>query len=92
LQAALREVAEEIGVELRAENGALIHTEAKGSAIYDIYLFRENVDLAKTVLQNGEVCAIKLVPFAELEAMAETGEIAEPLLYHIPLLRAQIGK
>lgn len=59
MQAALREVKEELGIELKEENGRLIDTVIHHDFINDIYLFEENhrIDLSKATcdeVQNAK--------------------------------------
>jgi isopentenyldiphosphate isomerase len=77
---ALREVNEEIGIDLKT-NGELIETVVLDDYIKDIYLFRENIDLSATTLESGSVIGIKWVTIEEFKAMEQNGEIIEPNLY-----------
>ena len=62
LKTALKETSEEIGVVLDTKNGQLFkqyslpHTDDNGSAFYDIWLFRQEVDISAIVLQPDETC------------------------------------
>jgi isopentenyldiphosphate isomerase len=95
---ALREVEEEIGIKLQKENGRLIDTirrtddikccrSCAARCIKDVYLFRENIDIKKTKLQETEVVDIKLVTIKEFDEMVKRDEIAEPILYDMEKLR-----
>jgi isopentenyldiphosphate isomerase len=80
---ALREVEEEIGIKLKKENGKLIFSK-KGKTIFkDTYLFRENISINDTTLQETEVVGIKLVAKEELLEMAKNHEIADPIVEDI---------
>ncbi len=62
LSAALREVREELGIELSAENGRIVkqytypHVTDDGAAHIDVWLFCQNVDINTVVLQKEETC------------------------------------
>ncbi len=64
LEAALREVEEELGIELKAENGGLLRRvrfDTEHPWIADIYHFKQEVDITKIVPQQGEVSEAKLM-------------------------------
>jgi len=80
---ALREVEEEIGIKLEKENGKLIYSKKREMDFKDTYLFKENIDINKTKLQENEVVNIKLVSKEELLEMVKNNEIAEPIIEDI---------
>jgi len=61
LAAALRETKEELGIALAPESGLLFkqygepHTNDDGTAFYDAWLFRQEVDISAVVCQPGEI-------------------------------------
>ena len=69
LTAAMREVREETGLVLRPENGALMRSRRGNEDFCDTWLFRQEFDLDRIVLQPGETCG----------AMAATREEILPL-------------
>jgi mutator protein MutT len=88
---ALREVEEEIGINLKNKNGKLIDTIVRMDYIKDVYLFIENVDRKEAKLQETEVIDIKWVTIKEFDEMAKKDEIAEPILYDMEKLRQIYG-
>lgn len=77
LDGALREVEEELGINLEVENGGLVrrvrfNTEHPWMA--DIYHFRQEVDITKLTLQQGEVSEAKLITKEEILKLIESGE------------------
>ena len=63
LTAALREVREEVGLELDPEDGVIYkeytypHSSGDGAAYNTVWVFRMEYDTADVVLQPGETCA-----------------------------------
>jgi 8-oxo-dGTP pyrophosphatase MutT (NUDIX family) len=92
LTGALREVEEEIGIKLNPKNGKLIFTRERENDFKDTYLFKENVNIEETILQETEVVKIKLVTYEELKEMVKTEEIAEPIWEDIRILEEYINK
>jgi isopentenyldiphosphate isomerase len=84
---ALREVEEEIGIKLKKENGKIIDTIIRKDDIKDIYLFKEDIKIEETKLQENEVIDIKWVTIEGFKEMAEAGEIAEPILYDMEKIK-----
>lgn len=83
LTAAIREVKEEIGVDLTAGNpGVLlaslsVRRDAPGySAHYDVYLYERDIPPEALVLQPEEVVDAKWADRAEYERMEAAGELA----------------
>ena len=54
--------------------------------IVDVFLFRENIELNKTRLQEGEVINIKWVEKEEIKNMFKRNEMVEPLKYVYELI------
>ena len=80
---ALREVEEEIGIKLKNENGKLIYTKKREMDFKDTYLFKENINIKETNLQEKEVINIKWVTKEELTEMVNNKEVAEPIIEDI---------
>ena len=79
LTSALREMREETGIELDPKNGRIVAQEqAWSDAFGDIWLFRQNFDLEKIVLQENETTAAKAVTRQEILRMIEAGEFIPP--------------
>ncbi|QDP40761.1 NUDIX hydrolase [Radiobacillus deserti] len=82
LQGVLREIKEEIGVNLDPNNATLLKTERRDQYhdFNDIWLFDQEVDLSETSLQPEEVMDIKWVSKDELNEMEEENLLV-PLVY-----------
>lgn len=77
LEAALREVKEEIGVELKTENGGLlrrIRFDTKHPWIGDIYHFKQDININEIIPQQGEVSEVKLMNKEEILEIIKRGD------------------
>lgn len=79
-QAAIREVKEEIGIDLDIENGERLFTVKFKRGFDDIWLVRQNVGIEELHLQEEEVAEAKWVSEAEIREMTRTGEFV-PFTY-----------
>lgn len=81
LQAALREVNEELGVDLNEYKGGLIYQAQREQTqdFYDVWLFRCDIDITELKLQSTEVVNAKWATKAELEKIYNNHEL-HPLL------------
>jgi 8-oxo-dGTP pyrophosphatase MutT (NUDIX family) len=92
LTAALREVKEELGLELSPEFGEFYtryrRNYPKGSqALCDVWVFRQSYSLEDLSPQKEEVSAIRTVTREELEAMADAGVFSKRYLYLPAMLK-----
>ncbi|MHC1694167.1 MAG: NUDIX domain-containing protein [Eubacteriales bacterium] len=78
LEAALREVREETGLTLNANNGGRVILQKReiqgGSDFCDIWLFIQQPDISCAVLQEGETCDIKWASQDTIRRMIVSGE------------------
>ena len=88
LTGAIREVREELGVNLSPEKGRLLFTEARqivaGVEFYDymyIWLFDYNGDFSLEDASTKEVAQARWMTADEIRDMAETGTLSPPLTY-----------
>ena len=87
MEAAIREVEEEIGIKLKEQDLHLICTfHGKGQVkenyianhIYDFYLVRkERIDMTKIKKQESEVAQIKLVTKQEVESLIQQEQVVK---------------
>ncbi len=86
---AIREIKEELGIDIIANQLKLIGIRQKRSQVSDsfinaefndVYLLRLSLDLNKITLQPDEVSAVKYVPLDEFKRMIKTND--ESLLMH----------
>ena len=74
LSAAIREVKEEIGLDVAPENGKLIISEISWDSFFDVWLFEQDFDLADVVLQENETVDAKYATLDEIEQMIRNDE------------------
>lgn len=98
-QAAIREVKEELGIDLDIEKGERIFTVRFPRGFDDIWLVRQNVAIEDLHLQEEEVAEAKWVSEAEIKEMVKNGEfipfnyfdqLFEMVNSHISLKKASI--
>ena len=85
LKAALREVEEEIGINLTSSKGLLVKSFRRDTSdircFKDIWLFNEEVDLKDVVHQWDEVSDSKWASRCEIKEMIKSGEFISVLSY-----------
>lgn len=96
LTAALREVREELGLELNPTNGEHYfryhRNYPRGSkAICDVWVFRQDFEPENIVLQAEEVSEVKMVTAANLRRMMVNGEFRKRYPYLPRLLRERMN-
>lgn len=80
LTTAIREVYEETGIKIHAENGTLLFTEWRASSFCDVWLFKEEFNMEDVVLQPSETCDAKKVLPKELFQLRRDGVLV-PIAY-----------
>ena len=81
LTAIVREIREELGVDVPAASARLIHSVRRESDFYDVYVFTRRA-LPPLKLQREEVADARWVTCAELPDMLRRGEL-HPLLDYL---------
>ncbi len=76
LQGAIREVKEELGIDINQEKMEFMLSFKRKHGFVDVWLVKQNVDLKDVVLQKEEVAEVKWVTKEELEKMIENDEVA----------------
>ena len=77
LQAAVREVREELGLVLDPQKGRCIRQQRREAEhdLYDVWLFRRDVPLERLTLQPSEVVGARWVSFPELLGLWRAGRL-----------------
>ncbi|MDR0389218.1 MAG: NUDIX domain-containing protein [Spirochaetaceae bacterium] len=90
LDGALREVKEEIGIDLRGNQGKKIKTIIRDndfcSDFLDVWLFKADFSLKETKLQETEVIGIQWVSKAALKTLFDQAEMSPSVQYLLDLL------
>lgn len=81
LQAALREVKEEIGIDLTPSNGSIIYTTKKDDYFTDVWLFEEDININNVVYQVDEVCDAKYATKEQILKMIDDGIFIDHFTY-----------
>ena len=81
LQGAIRELHEETGLSVKAEELHFLGEIKRKNYFLDSYVWKsdQNIEISDLNLQAGEVCDAKLVTFKELEEMNGLGEVVPPV-------------
>ena len=78
LDAALREVKEELGITLDPNKGKLFNSNLRiypnCSDIYDVWIFENNTSISDVILQKEEVCDAKWATIDEIKLLAESNQ------------------
>lgn len=85
LNAALREVKEEIGIDLSPANGKhlfrLKRQNYDSPDFVDVWIFNEEVDITKVIYQPEEVCGTRWATPSYIISLIETGEFTDTFTY-----------
>jgi len=85
LQAALREVKEELGINLSKNNGECLYRLKRQHHNFpdfaDVWLFRQDIDISKVVYQPEEVCDAKWATPEHILDMIKNGEFVDTFTY-----------
>jgi 8-oxo-dGTP pyrophosphatase MutT (NUDIX family) len=78
LTTALKEVKEEVGISLVPKNGRLFKRLRRdypsgGGDFLDIWIFKQDVNIADVVLAPDETCDVMLADVAKIEQMIDKG-------------------
>lgn len=78
-EAAIREVKEELGIDLAINKGQVLFTHQFSCGFDDVWLVRQNVELKELKLQYEEVADAKWVTFDQIKKMVIDGRFID---YH----------
>lgn len=83
IEAAIREVKEELGISIGKEDIEFMLSYKRRYTFMDVFLVRKNIELKEVVLQKEEVQEVKWVTEEEIDDMIKSGEIVGTLkLYY----------
>ncbi|HEY5560674.1 MAG TPA: NUDIX domain-containing protein [Clostridiaceae bacterium] len=85
LKATLREVKEEIGIDLSATNGKYLFRLKRQHNNFpdfvDVWLFKKEVDISEVIYQPEEVCGAMWATPKHIQSMIKSGEFADTFTY-----------
>lgn len=87
LDAAIREVKEELGISLTPENGKLLRKVIVSDFFRDSWLFDTEIDLSDLQLQIDEVIDAKWASYDEIRTMFDENKFVPTLKYFLKLFR-----
>lgn len=79
LTAAMRELHEETGISVKADEIIFLAVNRGGTALTDIYLCFCDKEISELTLQKGETVDAKWVSFDEFEEMIDAGIVPDPV-------------
>ena len=74
ITAAIREVKEEVGLDVKPANGRCVFTITRESDICDIWVFKQDFDINEVILQENETTDAKYVTAEEIRKMITNGD------------------
>ena len=90
LEAAVREVKEEIGVSISANELTLIHVYKHRNYFMDIYLVKKDVDIRSIVLDKNETVDAKLISKEGLNSLIENQQFVRSVAQRFNLLKDKL--
>ena len=90
VQAAVREVKEEIGISLTGDELSLLHIYKQRNYFMDIYLVKKDVNIESIVLNENETINAKWVSKEELRVMIEEQKVVRSVAQRFNLLRNKL--
>ena len=91
LEATLREVKEEIGIDLSHNNGKYLFRLKRQHHDFpdfiDVWLFEDNFDITEVVYQPEEVCGAKWASPGKIQSLIQIGEFVDTFTYLEDLFR-----
>ena len=88
LSAAIREVKEELGLDVNPEKGKMIFTAIREDSFFDVWLFEQDFDLKDIVLQENETVDAKYASIDEIQRMIDNNEFIS-IIHSLEFLQSQ---
>ena len=89
VQAAVREVKEEIGITIALNELSLLHIYRQRNYFMDIYLVKKDIDVRSIVLNESETINAKWVSKEELETMIDNKEVVRSVAWRFDMLKGE---
>ncbi len=89
-QAAVREVKEEIGITITANELSLLHVYRQRNYFMDIYLVKKDIEVRSFDLNENETINAKWVSKDELQVMNENQEVVRSVARRFDMLKGEL--
>ena len=90
MQAAVREVKEEINITITVNELSLLHVYRQKNYFMDIYLVKKDIDVQNIVFNESETINAKWVSKDELQVMNENQEIVRSVARRFDMLKGEL--
>lgn len=90
MQAAVREVKEEIGIIISEKELSLLHIYHQRNYFMDIYLVKKDIDFQSIVLDKNETINVKWVIKEELQVMIENQKVVRSVAQRFNMLKNKL--
>lgn len=90
VETAIREIREEIGLNLKSADLNLLTTKLYKKQFVDVYMVKYDLKIEDLVLQKEEVAQVKWVSFDEIEKIIENGEMVSYSIEHYNFVKSKL--
>ena len=90
MQAAVREVKEEINITITVNELSLLHVYRQKNYFMDIYLVKKDIDVQNIVFNESETINAKWVSKDELQVMNENQEVVRSVARRFDMLKGEL--
>lgn len=87
IEAAMRELKEETGLQAKKEDLQLLRVIREPSAFVECYLYRTALSASAVILQEGETVAARFTSLKRFEELMHTDGIAQPVAFRYGVVR-----
>lgn len=87
IEAAMRELKEETGLQAKKEDLQLLRVIREPSAFVECYLYRTALPASAVILQEGETVAARFTSLKRFEELMHTDGIAQPVAFRYGVVR-----
>ena len=86
LNAAVREIKEELGLDANPKNATLLKSSIREDSFFDVWLFKQDFDLKDVILQENETIDAMYATIDKIQSMIQNGEFI-PVHHDLDILR-----
>lgn len=92
VEGALREVKEELGINIDSDSIELLLTLKREHDFVDVWLIDKSIDICDVIIQKEEVSEVKYVSFEKLELMIKNGEFVPSVKLYFDTFKNLLNK